>query len=282
MERGHDESACGKQREVEPGGPGLPSRDTAPAAEPQRKQSFWSDKPKPFLEHLEELRRALLWSLAAVAAGMAASFWLAPRIFEALRAPLSAAIPNPEQFLRSIEITGGFSILMKIAAWSGLILSSPFILFFAARFILPGLTERERKAVLAGIALASSLFLLGVTLCYFIVLPLTLRMMLQIHEWLSIKAEWTINSYVDFSMRLLLAFGLAFELPVVVLALGCAGVISSGMLRAKRPHAIVVILIIAAFLTPPDIFSQLAMGIPMILLYEVCIWMITIFEQRSG
>ncbi len=171
---------------------------------------------------------------------------------------------------------------MRIVTWSGLILSAPFILYFAARFILPGLTDRERKGALAGVALASLLFLLGLALAYFIALPLALRMMLQLHEWLSIQAEWTINSYVDFSMQLLLVFGLAFESPILVLVLGYIGALKSSALRAKRPHAIIIILIISAVLTPPDVFSQIAMAIPMILLYEFCIWMIRIFELRSA
>lgn len=243
----------------------------------------WRDKPKPFLEHLDEFRSALLWSIAALVVGVAVSIPLAPGIFHILRAPLSKVTDHPERFLRSIEITGGFSVLMRIVLWSGLLFSAPFIAFFVGRFVFPGLTRRERKAILGGLVLAVALFVLGVTLGYFITLPIALQVMLRLHNWLSIQAEWTITSYVAFSMQLLIAFGLAFELPIVVLVLGYLGVVSSALLRSKRRHAIVIILVVAMVLTPgPDVFSQLVMGIPMILLYEFCIWMIWLHERQTG
>lgn len=240
------------------------------------------DRPKPFLDHLDEFRSVLLRSIAALALGIAVSIPLAPGIFRLLRAPLSDVTDHPERFLRSIEITGGVSIVMQIVVWSGLLLSAPFLVFFIGRFVFPGLTRRERKAILGGLVLAVGLFVMGVMLCYFVTLPIALRVMFRFHDWLSIQVEWTVTSYVAFSMRLLIAFGLAFELPIVVLILGYLGVVSSAMLRSKRRHAIVVILVIAMVLTPgPDVFSQLIMGIPMILLYESCIWIIWLYERRA-
>ena len=244
--------------------------------------SFFKDKPKLLLEHLDDLRASLLWCSVALALGMIVAIPFAPAIFRMLRAPIAHVTDHPAQFLRSLEITGGFSIAMQMVFWSGLLLSAPFLAFFIARFVFPGLTKHERKAVVGGMAFAVVLFALGVALGYFITLPVALQVMFRLHDWLGIRAEWTANSYVSFSMRLLIAFGLAFELPIVVLILGYLGILSSGLLRSKRRHAIVIILVVAMILTPgPDVFSQLIMGIPMILLYELCVWMIWFLEKKK-
>ncbi|MBU4292382.1 MAG: twin-arginine translocase subunit TatC [Verrucomicrobia bacterium] len=239
------------------------------------------DEPKPFLEHLEELRWALLGCLIALALGMAVAAPLAPVILKWLRAPLDGIIAHPNQFLQSLEITGGFSIALQTTFWCGLLLSAPVILLLIGRFIFPGLRRRERKAISIALSFALFLFAFGVALGYFIVLPVALRVMLGLHQWMGIQAWWTITSYVAFTVQLLIAFGLAFELPMVLMVLGYLGIVSSAMLRAKRPHAIVILLILAMILTPgPDIFSQVVMAVPLILLYEFCIWSIRLFERK--
>jgi len=246
-----------------------------------RWKRLFQDQPKPFLDHLEDLRSTLLWCLAFLTLCIVIAIPLSPQIFRLIRAPLSSITDHPEQFLRSIEVTGGLSILIQIAFWSGLTFSSPFLTFFIIRFVFPGLSSRERKAVSGGIVFAIVLFVLGVLLGYFITLPIALQVMFRLHNWLSIQVEWTINSYTGFAMKLLIAFGLAFELPIILMVLGYLGIVTSTTLRSKRRHAIVIILIIAMVLTPgPDVFSQLIMAVPMILLYELCIWMVRLFEKR--
>ncbi len=246
-----------------------------------RWKRLFQDQPKPFLDHLEDLRSTLLWCLAFLTLFIVIAIPLSPQIFRLLRVPLSSITDHPEQFLRSIEVTGGLSILIQIAFWSGLMFSSPFLAFFIIRFVFPGLSSRERKAVSGGIVFAIVLFVFGVLLGYFITLPIALQVMFRLHNWLSIQVEWTINSYAGFAMKLLIAFGLAFELPIVLMVLGFLGIVTSTTLRLKRRHAIVIILIIAMVLTPgPDVFSQLIMAVPMILLYELCIWMVRLFEKK--
>ena len=239
------------------------------------------DQPKPFLQHLEELRWTILWSLAALVAAMLICLPLAPVIFRWLCVPLSGITAHPEMFLRSLEITGAFSIVLQLVVWSGVILSAPVVLFLAGEFVFPGLTTAERKMVRVSGIFAVFLFMLGVGLGYFISLPIALKIFFGIHGWLGIQAEWTAPSYVAFCMQLLLLFGLAFELPVVLMSLGYFQVISSSFLRSKRRHAIVAILILAAVLTPgPDVFSQVIMAIPMMILYELCVWSVWLFEKR--
>lgn len=239
------------------------------------------DQPKPFLEHLADLRTTLLGCLAAWGLGMAVVLPFAPRLFTLLRAPLAGVTEHPEQFLRSLEITGGFAIALQIVLWGGLLVSAPFITFLLARFILPGLTLRERKAIIGSLGFVVALFILGVGIAYFITLPVALKIMFGLHDWLGIRAEWTAVSYVSFAVKLLLAFGLAFELPVVVVVLGYLGIVSAAFLRAKRRHAVVVILLLAMLLTPgPDVFSQVVMAVPMMLLYEACIWIVWLAERK--
>lgn len=239
------------------------------------------DKPKPFLQHLEELRWTILWCLAILVVAAFVCAPLAPVIFKWICAPLSKITAHPEMFLRSLEITGAFTIALQLIIWGGLILSAPVILFLIGGFVFPGLTARERKIVRIAGVFAFFLFILGVSLGYFITLPIALKIFFSLHGWLGIQAEWTAPSYVGFCMQLLLLFGLAFELPVVLMSLGYFQVISASYLRSKRKHAIVVVLILAAALTPgPDVISQIIMAIPMIILYELCVWIVWLFEKR--
>ncbi len=242
-----------------------------------------ADQPKPFLEHLADLRTTLLGCLAAWVIGMAAVMPFTPCLFALLRAPLTKITEHPEQFLRSLEITGGFAIAMQIVLWGGLLVSAPFVTFLLARFVLPGLTLQERKVITGALGFVIALFILGVGIAYYITLPVALKIMFSLHAWLGIRAEWTAVSYVAFAVKLLLAFGLAFELPVVVVVLGYLGIVSAAFLRSKRRQAIVIILILAMVLTPgPDIFSQVVMAGPMLLLYEACIWIIWLAERKRA
>jgi len=241
------------------------------------------DEPKPFLEHLEELRWTVIGSFIALALGMAVAAPLAPLMLKLLRAPLAVVTDNPDQFLQSLEITGGFSIALQIVFWCGLLLSAPFILILIGRFVFPGLKQRERKALSVALIFAMVLFAVGVALGYLIVLPVALRVMLRLHQWMGIQVWWTVTSYVAFAVQLLIAFGLALELPMIIMVLGYLGIVSSTMLRAKRPYAIVVLLILAMVLTPgPDVFSQVILAVPLILLYELCILATRLFERKRN
>jgi sec-independent protein translocase protein TatC len=247
-----------------------------------QKRTLWPDEPKPVLDHLEDLRRTILAIGALLALGMAVALPLAPHILHVLRTPLSGVTDRPEEFLRSLEIAGGFSIALRLTFWAGLLLAAPGIILVLARFVFPALRDVERRAAASACAIATFLFVGGVCMCYYLVMPTALRLMLGLHEWLGIRAEWTITSYVSFTVHLLLGFGLAFELPVLLLALGWLGVLTSSMLAKYRRHAIVVIFILAMVMTPPDVVSQILMAIPMILLYEMCIWLIRIRETRCA
>ena len=235
---------------------------------------------KPFLAHLEDLRKTLIQCVVALVGGMLIAFPLAPQIFTVLKIPLKGVTDNPDYFLRSLEVSGAFMVTLRIAFWAGLLMSAPLIVIFIGRFIFPGLTRREKDVVLQMSGVSVALFILGAMLGYWVTLPVALKVLFGMNEWLGVRAEWTVTSYVAFSTQLLIGFGLVFELPVVVLVLGRLGLLSSAQLREKRRLAIVMALILGAVLTPgPDVFSQLMMAIPLILLYEVCIWVLFYTEK---
>lgn len=237
---------------------------------------------KPFVEHLEDLRVTILRCLVALVAGMILVVPFSPAILRLLKLPLAKAGQNPEEFLRVFRVVGGMSITMRIALWGGLVLSIPFLGYFISAFIFPGLTKRERKSVLRASGFAAVLFVAGVALGYFATLPVALSLMLRIIEWLGSPCEFLeLSDYVGFVLKLLVAFGLAFELPVVVLALGSMGLISSEQLRKKRPYVIVGLFVVAMVLTPPDPLTQLMMALPLTALYECCIWVIRLKEIRA-
>ncbi len=238
---------------------------------------------KPILEHLDDLRRACFWALAALLAGMAVALRFAPALFRLIKAPLYGVVENPDTFLRNIDVTGGMSVAMQTIFWGGLLFSAPAILAAVAWFVFPGLTGRERRAVLGGMLFALVLFVCGVLMCYFAALKPALRIMLWFNEWLGFKVEYfLVTSYVGFVLKLLLSFGLTFELPVVLLILGHLGIITSAQLRRTRRHAIVLILVLAMVITPTqDPFSQLLLAIPLIMLHEICIWLVWARERRA-
>lgn len=237
---------------------------------------------KPFLEHLEDLRRALIRSAVALAVGTAIALPLVPRIFTVLKKPLAEVVRDPDEFLQSIEVTGAFSVAMRIGLWSGLLISAPLLVYFIGGFIFPGLTEPERRAVLRSSGFAVALFVVGVLLGYFVTLPVALRMMFGLHDWVGIRPAPQAASYVAFSIQLLLAFGIAFQMPVVVLILGRLGILTAAQLRERRRYVLVVLLVAAMILTPPDIFTQLIMAVPLFVLYEICILVVDWSERRGG
>lgn len=251
---------------------------TLPADEEQHQGPL-----KTFVEHLEDLRRVLIWSAGALLAGMLVAAFLIPRLVTLLKLPLTKAGRDPDALLVAMDMTDGVSVAMQTMFWGGLLLSAPLILCCIAWFVFPALTRPERRAVIGGLAFAAALFAGGVLLGYFLALPPGIRVMLWFYEWMGIPVRFiTLTSYAGFVLKLLLAFGLTFELPVILLVLGHLGIVTSSQLRDKRRHAIIAVLIVAMVITPTqDPVTQLLLSLPLVALYELCIWLVWARERRS-
>jgi sec-independent protein translocase protein TatC len=241
------------------------------------------DREQPFLEHLEEFRTMLIRCLLTVAIATAICIPLVKPLLVWMQAPLlQVAAQNHYTFeLITTSPIEGFMQVMKIIFATGILLSLPFMIYFVARFVFPGLKPGEQKMLVYGGLAGAVLFAAGVTLCYTITLPMAVKIMFYFNNYLGTTANWKIDTYLGFVMQLLIGFGLVFELPLILLLLGHLGIISANQMRKYRRHVIIVILIIAMALTPPDVISQLQMAIPLYILYELCVLILRLRSRRG-
>lgn len=240
-----------------------------------------SDETKPFLQHLEEFRWMLMKMALVLIASMITSFCFRHQLVDIVQKPLHAVDPDLVARLQTLGVADSLMISIQLAFYAGIILAFPLLLLFLAQFIVPGLKRKEKKLVLPVIATGTLLFVSGITLCYFFVLPQTLEFFYQDAKSLNWVPTWTVREYFSFVTQLTLAFGIAFELPIVVMTLVSLGLISFHFMNQTRPFAIVILLVIAAILAPtPDVITFLSMGAPLCLLYELCIWLAWIVERR--
>ena len=177
-------------------------------------------------------------------------------------------------------MTAPFDVWMSIAAWGGTVLSFPLVSFAVLRFVFPALTNREKLVILCGISFGTALFLVGAVLAYGKTLPLVVVAFRQIGRWMGIEQQIiTIDTYIPIVLKLIVAFGLVFQMPLIIFVLGCFGMVTSQALREKRRIAVVVAFVLAMFLTPPDPMSQIVMAVPLCLLYEISIWAVWLREK---
>lgn len=241
------------------------------------------DEAKPFLSHIEDLRSMIIKMTIALGAAMVLSFFFRAQLFAIVQHPL--VVVDPSQFERpqSLGVVDSFSISLEMAFYAGIVIAFPFLLYFFAEFVLPALTESERRHIWPAAALGMGLFLAGVAFAYFVVLPQALAFFYRDAESLGWRPTWTVREYYSFATQFVIAFGLAFELPVLILLLVKLGVLQVPMLRRVRPQAFVAVMIFAAVLTPTtDMITMLLMGGPMYLLYEACILVASFSERRAA
>lgn len=241
------------------------------------------DREQPFLEHLEEFRTMLMRCLITVAICTAVCIPVARPLLNWLQAPLldTAEAKGHSFELITTSPVEGFLQVVKVVFASGVLISLPLLIFFIAQFIVPGLKPKERKILITGGFFGALLFAGGVALCYFISLPVAVNIMFYFNDYLGTIANWKIEKYLGFVMHLLIGFGLAFEMPLILVLLGRLGLVTPKQLREHRRHVFLGILLLAMLLTPPDIITQLQMSIPLYLLYECCIGILRLFERRD-
>ena len=241
-----------------------------------------SETSKPFLEHLEDLRWTIVKMAITLTIAMVVCFAFRGTLVRVLQAPLHELDPQVGA-LRALGITDSITISFHLAFYAGIVVSFPLLLYFLAEFILPALTAVEKRFLLPAIAASFGLFLLGVVVCYFWLLPKTILFFFRDTQSLGWAPTWTVQQYYSFVTRFVFGFGLAFELPVVVLALVKFGLVTHRFMTRTRPYAVVLIFILATIITPtPDILTLVAMATPMCLLYESCIWIAWLMERRKA
>ena len=239
----------------------------------------YNDPPRPFMEHLLELRDCLLRCAISWVLCIIVVIPFAPKVTEWLIAPAGLS----KDMVQGLGWTAGFSILMKIMLWGGTALSLPFLLFFIMRFVFPGLKRSERSIIVFSLFFSTILFGLGVWMAYAKTLNIAIEIMQQINGWMGTKVDIVrLDEHIDIVIKTIMAFGLAFQLPLILLILGWIGLISSEKMREWRRVAIVAIFVLAMVLTPPDPVSQCLMAFPMCILYEICIWIIRVRELARG
>ncbi|HEX8696529.1 MAG TPA: twin-arginine translocase subunit TatC [Longimicrobium sp.] len=225
----------------------------------------------PFLDHLEELRWRILWSLLAVTVCAVVGFFLVTRldVLGILVAPIEPLLNGTR--LKYLSPTEPFFITLKLAILVGLVLASPIVIYQVWAFLSPALLPSEKRVIVPALYMGLVLFAAGVAMAYTVVLPVTLRFTMGFQTE-SLEQSITIGPYLAVVTRLLLAFGIVFELPVVVLILSALGLVTPQFLASKRRHAIVVITVLASVLTPGDVITvTVMMMVPLVLLYELSI-----------
>lgn len=240
---------------------------------------------KKFIEHLEELRLCAIKALIGLAVGVGISFFIISVPFKFLSAPyfnyLSAIGVSTHAALRSLSPADTFQTTIQIALLFGFGLSLPWIGYQLWRFISPGLYKDEKKYVLIFCSAVSLFFLIGVVFAYFVTIPAAIAFFYKYSTEMGVTPDWTISNYFSFITVFLACFGVVFELPVAIVVLTWLGIVTPEYLSKYRRHAIVIVFIIAAIFTPPDVASQLMMGIPMVLLYEISILAAKLVRPRA-
>lgn len=241
-----------------------------------------SETAKPFLDHLEDLRWTVVKMAVTLFGAMILAFAFREQLVHVMQRPLHLVDPKIGA-LRALGITDSITVSFSLAFYAGIVLSFPLLLYFVAEFVLPALTAMEKRMLLPAIFASFVLFLIGVAFCYFWLLPKTILFFFSDTESLGWQPAWTVQEYYSFVTRFTIGFGLAFELPIVVLALVRFGLVTYEFMAGTRPYAIVLIFLLAAVITPtPDMLTMTAMGAPMYVLYESCIWIAWLMGRRKA
>lgn len=254
----------------------------APPQEVKRPRRHLDEREMPFLDHLEELRRRIFYSLLFVVLATLASLFFINQIFAFLVAPYNdalriAAEGQPAGAAGSSRLvfftpTGGFMIYVKLAATAGLLVSLPFVFYQLWKFVAPGLLEQEKRFVPALVFFTALCFGLGAAFCYYVVLKFGLGFLLSFQS-VDLMPMISIEEYFGFVTALIFIFGILFEMPVIAYLLTRIGLLTPEFLRQKRPYSIIVIFVVAAIITPSvDAFTQILLAVPLMGLYEISIW----------
>ena len=248
-----------------------------------------NEKKSSFVEHLTELRSRLVRSIIYLFLFFIVCYFFAENIYSFLVEPYAEAVKNDDVDRRMIftALHETFITYLKVAFFAAMFISSPLILTQIWKFVAPGLYKNEKRALLPYLIATPTLFLLGGMLVYYLIMPLAIKFFLtfetsaQLNN-LPIQLEAKVNEYLSLIMRLIFAFGISFQLPVLLSLLARVGFIDSKYLKERRKYVIVIIFAVAALLTPPDPITQIGLGIPLLILYELSILSVSLIEKKKN
>ncbi len=234
-----------------------------------------------FLSHLYELRDRVVKSAIAIIIVFVSLVYWAPDIFHLFSQPLLQALPSGGKMIVT-DVTGSFFVPMKVTMLVAFLIALPVVMYQLWAFIAPGLYQHERKLILPLVVSSYTLFILGMAFAYFLVFPTVFEFMASYNAPLGAEMSTDIDKYLGFAMNTFLAFGITFEVPVVVVVLVRMGMVPLAKLKEIRPYVIVGAFVIAAIVTPPDVLSQLLLAIPMTLLYELGLLIARFYEPKAA
>tara|TARA_B100001250_G_scaffold241557_1_gene207528 strand:- start:793 stop:1563 length:771 start_codon:yes stop_codon:yes gene_type:complete len=241
-----------------------------------------------FVSHLVELRERLIQSLILLFLLFVVCYYFSDYLYGFLVNPYAEAVKNSELDRRLIftALQETFLTYIKVAFFAAFFITSPFILIQVWKFIAPGLYNHEKKSIMPYLIVTPILFLLGGMLVYYLIMPLAIKFFLSFENSgnitnLPIQLEAKVNEYLSLIMKLIFAFGLSFQLPVVLSLLARVGLINSIFLKKRRKYVVVIIFATAAILTPPDPITQIGLAIPLLILYELSIFSVNIIEKKA-
>lgn len=234
-----------------------------------------------FLSHLYELRDRVIKSVLAIIVVFVCLVYWAPDIFHLFAQPLLQALPAGGKMIVT-DVTGSFFVPMKVTMLVAFLIALPVVMYQLWAFVAPGLYLHERKLILPLVISSYSLFIIGVLFAYFLVFPTTFKFMASYNAPLGAEMSIDIDNYLSFTMTTFLAFGITFEVPVVVVVLVRMGMVSLEKLKEIRPYVIVGAFVISAIVTPPDVLSQLLLAVPMTLLYELGLLVARLYVPKTS
>ena len=246
-----------------------------------------SEEKIGFISHLTELRKRLIHCLIFLFSLFAVCYFFSEYIYGFLVEPYANAVKddNVERRLIFTALQETFLTYLKVSFFAAFFITSPFILIQIWKFIAPGLYDHEKSAILPYLIVTPILFLLGGMLVYYLIMPLAIKFFLSfesvgVSTSLPIQLEAKVNEYLSLVMKLIFAFGLSFQLPVVLSLLARIGFIDAKFLKERRKYVVVIIFAVAALLTPPDPITQIGLAIPLLILYELSIFSVNLIEKR--